>query len=131
MPHVLIVDDEPGIRFALKRWFERRKWTVAEAGDGHLALTQLLASDDHGASRLDLVVCDMHLPLMSGEQILQRLQSDRPALVQRFIVCTGDAIDDAPAGSAFATHPYVLPKPFDLTTLHALVQQITAPSLTA
>lgn len=131
MPHVLIVDDEPGIRFALKRWFERQHWTVSEAGDGPLALAQLLASDDHGLSRLDLVVCDLHLPLLSGKQILQRLQTDRPELVERFIVCTGDAIEDTPAGDAFGAHPHVLQKPFDLTTLHALVRRITTPPPTA
>jgi hypothetical protein len=36
-------------------------------------------------------------------------------------------VDNAPPGSAFATHPYVLQKPFDLASLRALVQSITAP----
>lgn len=127
MPHVLIVDDEPGIRFALKRWFERQHWTVAEAGDGQHALTILLESDDSGASRIDVVVCDLHLPTISGEDLLRRLAVERPDLAERVILSTGDAVDNAPPGSAFATHPYVLQKPFDLASLRALVQSITAP----
>ncbi len=127
LPRVLIVDDEPGIRFALKRWFERQQWTVAEAGDGQQALTELLASDDHGESRVDLVICDLHLPLITGDDLLKRLRVDRPALAQRFIVSTGDPIEDAPIGSAFATHPHVLQKPFDLTTLRDLVAIIRQP----
>lgn len=127
MPHVLIVDDEPGIRFALKRWFERQHWTVAEAGDGQQAFTMLLDSDDSGASRIDVVVCDLHLPTISGEDLLRRLAVERPDLAERVILSTGDAVDNAPPGSAFATHPYVLQKPFDLASLRALVQSITAP----
>ena len=127
LPHVLIVDDEPGIRFALKRWFERQHWTVAEAGDGQHALAVLLESDDSGASRIDVVVCDLHLPTVSGDEVVRRLAAERPALVERVILSTGDAVDDAPPGSTFATHPFVLQKPFDLASLRALVQTITAP----
>ncbi len=127
MPHVLIVDDEPGIRFALKRWFERQQWTVTEAGDGQIAMTQLLASDDDGDSRVDLVICDLHLPLVTGDDLLKRLHADRPELAQRVIVSTGDQIDDAPIGSAFAMHPHVLQKPFDLSTLRDLVAVMHRP----
>ena len=112
MPRVLIVDDEPGIRFALKRWFERQHWTVSEAGDGQTAITQLLASDDASDSRVDLVICDLHLPLVSGEDVLHTLMS------------TGDSVSDARPGTALASHPHVLQKPFELETLKTLVTSI-------
>lgn len=126
LPRVLIVDDEPGIRFALKRWFERQHWTVSEAGDGQTAITQLLASDDSGESRVDLVICDLHLPLVSGEELLRTLMARRPAIAERLILSTGDAVDDAPLGSALASHPHVLQKPFELATLRALVATIAS-----
>ncbi len=47
--------------------------------------------------------------------------------MERVILSTGDSVDDAPPDSPFATHPYVLQKPFDLASLRALVQSITAP----
>lgn len=124
LPRVLIVDDEPGIRFALKRWFERQHWTVSEAGDGQTAMTQLLASDDAGENRVDLVICDLHLPLLSGEELLRRLLASRPAVAARVILSTGDAISDAAPGTALAIHPHVLQKPFDLATLKALVASV-------
>lgn len=124
MPRVLIVDDEPGIRFALKRWFERQHWTVSEAGDGQTAITELLASDDTGESRVDLVICDLHLPQLSGEELLRTLTDSRPAMVGRLILSTGDAVADAAPGTALASHPHVLQKPFELTTLKALVATI-------
>lgn len=126
MPRVLIVDDEPGIRFALKRWFERQHWTVSEAGDGQTAITQLLASDDGDESRVDLVICDLHLPLLSGEELLRTLVSSRPAVAARVILSTGDAVSDAAPGTALAVHPHVLQKPFELATLKALVASIVS-----
>lgn len=126
MPRVLIVDDEPGIRFALKRWFERQHWTVSEAGDGQTAITQLLASDDASESRIDLVICDLHLPLVSGEELLRSLQASRPAVAARLILSTGDSVSDAAPGTALASHPHVLQKPFELSTLKALVASIVS-----
>ena len=125
MPRVLIVDDESGIRFALKRWFERQQWTVVEACDGHEALRALANSVELSAP-FDLVVCDLHLPGVSGEEIVVRLRVDNPALVPKVILTTGDAIDDAMPGSVLATHPNVLQKPFDLVTLRTVVERLRA-----
>ena len=124
LPRVLVVDDEPGIRFALKRWFERQHWIVSEAGDGHTAMTLLLTSDDASDSRVDLVICDLHLPLRSGEEVLGTLMASRPELAARLVLSTGDTVTDAAPGSALATHPHVLQKPFELSTLKALVTKI-------
>ncbi|WP_373059921.1 response regulator [Gemmatimonas sp.] len=126
MPRVLLVDDEPGIRFALKRWFERQHWIVSETGDGQAAMTQLLASDDASESRIDLVICDLHLPLLSGEELLRALMATRPALTERLVLSTGDAVSDAAPGTALAMHPHVLQKPFELATLRTLVATIVS-----
>ncbi|GAB1342461.1 response regulator [Gemmatimonas sp.] len=123
LSRVLIVDDESGIRFALKRWFERQQWTVVEARDGHEAIEALDGSVALSAP-FDLVVCDLHLPGVSGEDIVLRLRTDHPALVAKVILTTGDAIDDAMPGSVLATHPHVLQKPFDLVTLRAFVERL-------
>jgi DNA-binding NtrC family response regulator len=124
LPRVLIVDDEPGIRFALKRWFERQQWTVLEAQDGQAALDLLFSSSDDTDARIDVVVCDLHLPLISGEAVVQALMAERPTLVQRVLLTTGDAVVDAAPGSVLAQHPHVLQKPFDLATLKQAVERI-------
>ena len=126
LPRVLLVDDETGIRFALKRWFERQHWIVSEAGDGQTAMTQLLASDDASESRIDLVICDLHLPLLSGEELLRALMVTRPALIERLVLSTGDAVSDAAPGTALAMHPHVLQKPFELATLRTMVATIVS-----
>lgn len=126
LPRVLIVDDEPGIRFALKRWFERQEWTVSETGDGQSAMTLLLASDDADETRIDLVICDLHLPLLSGEELLRTMMDSRPAVAERLILSTGDSVVDAEPGTALAIHRHVLQKPFELETLRTLVASIVS-----
>ena len=125
MPRALIVDDEAGIRFALKRWFERQQWTVDEAEDGNAALALLRSSTD-GALPYDVVVCDLHLPYLSGEAIVGLMRNENPELARRIILTTGDAVTDAEPGSVLAEHPFVLQKPFDLATLKETVGKVTA-----
>ena len=121
MRHMLIIDDESGIRLALRRYFERQQWSVAEAADGLAAMAALIGTE---ATRPDVVICDLNLPGLTGEQIVERLAAEHPALVSRVILTTGDDIDSAPAGSLLATHPYLLQKPFDLAALARHVDAI-------
>jgi len=126
LPRVLIVDDEPGIRFALQRWFSRQGWSVLEAADGALGLELLRNSCDADASRIDVVICDLHLPKLSGEALYAAVADERPALSERIILSTGDAIaarfDDADANP----FRHILQKPFELSALRALVDSIVS-----
>ena len=127
MPRVLIVDDEPGIRFALRRWFERQQWQVAEASDGRLALELIEAEPvDTNHEPFALIVSDLHLPGLSGEELVSALRVSHPTLAARVILTTGDAVQDAAPGSVLATHAHVLQKPFDLSTLRAAVERVLA-----
>ncbi len=124
MRRVLIIDDEQGIRVALQRWFTRQGWTVLESGDGEDGLAQLRASSDDDESRIDVVVCDLHLPKLSGEALHAALVADGRAFAGRTIFSTGDSVASAPVGSIIASHPYVLEKPFELAALRELLERV-------
>lgn len=64
MAHVLVIDDEPGIRSLLRRGLEAEGHTVDEAADGASGLTEALVSS------VELVVLDLRLPDMGGEVVL-------------------------------------------------------------
>lgn len=121
MPRALIIDDEPSVQLALKRWFERQGYDVHVASDGHEALAQLANLYD---DQLDVILCDLHLPGVPGLEILSGLAKHRPLLAARLILCTGDAVDCADPDSPLARHPLVLQKPFDFASLQAIVERV-------
>ena len=120
---VLIIDDEPSIRLALRRFFSKRGWQVDEAGDGGAALRALLAAD---APEYTVVVSDLKMPGLSGIDLHDRLMAERPAVVTRMIFSTGDvASADARAFLDRVRSP-VLQKPFELATLDDTIRPFTA-----
>jgi two-component system response regulator RegX3 len=61
--HILIVEDEQRIRSALKDFLEYHRYRVSEAADGPAARELV------GAGRFDLILLDLMLPGISGEQL--------------------------------------------------------------
>jgi CheY-like chemotaxis protein len=125
VPHVLIIDDEPSIRYALRRWFERQGWVVDEANDG-AAAAELLLSPAAG-SPYAVIVCDLRMPGMSGEQLHARISKENPALLDKLVFTTGDNVAAPPVGSVLRRHPRVLQKPFEFTALRTLVESVAGP----
>ena len=121
----LLVDDEPVIRFALRRFFQRQGWTVDEAGDGFEALERIL---DHGreASPYDVIITDLRMPGLSGIELHARIARERPELLDRLIFSTGDLV--SPEASAFVARTAcpVLEKPFRFSALDELVERLAA-----
>jgi two-component system nitrogen regulation response regulator NtrX len=64
---VLVVDDDPGIRDALRMILEYEGYQVLTAGDGKTALASL------DAESVDAVLLDIKMPGMDGLEILDRI----------------------------------------------------------
>jgi CheY-like chemotaxis protein len=71
---VLVIDDEPGIRSFTGRALSSAGFAVTGAASGHKGL-QAALSGPH-----DLVLLDLALPDLGGEEVLRRLQQQRPDL---------------------------------------------------
>ncbi len=65
---VLVVDDDPGVRFTLRSILEDEGITVVEASDGVEGLAAVEARSD-----LDLVITDLQMPRMGGMELLAAL----------------------------------------------------------
>lgn len=118
---VLLVDDEPAIRLALRKWFERNGWSVDEAENGRVAVSHL----DAVHAGYGLVICDVHLPDANGLDIASRVASHWPDLLSRFVFSTGDHLDFTPSQRTLRDRTHVLLKPFDFADLRTLVQSVT------
>jgi PAS domain S-box-containing protein len=70
---VLVVEDDPGTRAALRRTLERAGWSVAEAENGRVALERLAARIPR------LVLLDLMMPEMDGFDFLDAVRR-RPEL---------------------------------------------------
>lgn len=85
VPSVLVVDDEPLVRDAVRRSLEAH-FPVEEAGDGEEAVALL----DRG--EYPVVVVDLMMPRMDGIALLRWIQEHRPET--RTVVLTGYASKD-------------------------------------
>ncbi|MBI5508938.1 MAG: sigma-54-dependent Fis family transcriptional regulator [Deltaproteobacteria bacterium] len=72
--HILVVDDEAGIRTSLAKILEREAYSVTTTDSGEEALG--IARDQH----VDLVLADIMMPKMSGIDLLRALKAMSPAI---------------------------------------------------
>lgn len=68
---ILVVEDDPELRTIYRQILERGGYTVFEAQNGVEALTQF------DVVKPDLIILDMMMPTMSGEEVLGHLR-DKP-----------------------------------------------------
>ena len=120
-PRLFVIDDEPSIRAAIRRFLSRRGWEVEEAEDGLQAM-ELLTSSVPG--HYDVVMCDLRMPHCSGAELHHALMQKRPDLVQRLVFSTGDvASNDAATFLAASGRPFI-EKPFELVRLEEILNHI-------
>ena len=108
---------------ALRRCLSRDGWTVEEATDGRVALEKLIPATG-ARPPFDLIICDLRMPGCSGAELHERLKAERPELLRRLIVATGDTVSDEAADFVRRTACPVLQKPFELSELRALVHRV-------
>lgn len=77
---VLVAEDDPGSRSATRLFLQRVGYHVGEAADGPATLREA------SLGNYDLVILDLGLPGLDGEEVLTRLRRDRSLPV---IVLTG------------------------------------------
>ena len=114
---VLVVDDEPGMRYMARRVLETR-FDVLEAASGEAGL-ELLRSE-----LIHFAIVDISLPGLSGLDLLTEIK--RTSVDVDVVVMTGsvpdanEALEDAIRRKAF----FFLRKPFPMTVLETLADRI-------
>lgn len=112
---VLVVDDEPKLRRLVQDCLERDGFAVLEAGTGRRAL-DLLATE-----RPDLVILDLGLPDLPGEEVIRLMRTDNDVPI---VMLTAKASEnDRVLGLRLGADDYVV-KPFSPRELVARVEAV-------
>jgi DNA-binding NtrC family response regulator len=113
--HLLIVDDDEELREVMSRWFRRQGVDVTEAGNAENALAKA------ARGTLDVALLDLHLPGMSGIDLLEQLKARQPAL--EVVMLTAHAsMETAIEAMRRGAYDY-LTKPFQFPDLDVHVQK--------
>ena len=112
---ILIIDDEKNIREGLAAALEMDGYNTAVAENGEKGLEYVNKGD------IDLVITDLRMPGISGEEVLQKITAEIPGLP--VIVLTGHGSIDS-AVSAMHSGAYdFLTKPLNLEHLSLVVKR--------
>jgi DNA-binding NtrC family response regulator len=112
---LLIVDDDESLRQTLAQRFKRMGMAVAEAGDGEEALAKA------GHTAYDVALLDLHMPGMTGIELLGRLKEQWPELEAIMLTAHG-SIETAIQAMKQGAYDF-LTKPFQMSDLDVHVQK--------
>jgi two-component system response regulator HydG len=112
---VLVVDDDPGVRYTLREILESEGLEVTEAADGQEALASFAERP------APLVITDLRMPRLDGLGLLAELTSRAPGTRVVLITAHGSERDAVEAMKAGAYDYFK--KPFDTDELLAVVRR--------
>jgi PAS domain S-box-containing protein len=123
---ILVLDDEPAIRDMLGRVLTRYGYEPILASTGAAALDVVRRDPPAG------ILCDHRMAGMSGTEFHAAVSEIAPDLGRHFAFMSGDVLNPELRAFAQARGVHLLAKPFDLSTVDAMIATLLAePALPA
>ena len=111
---ILAVDDEPGVLALLRRCLDDARITLSEVSNGRAAIEHVAQHPD-----LDLLITDLRMPEMEGDELARRVRADRPDLNVLYLTSHADRLFEA-KGQLWAREAF-LEKPFTRDALREAI----------
>ena len=111
---ILLVDDDKELREFLYQHLQHCGHAVLQAGSGQEALERFRRNQD-----IDLVITDIVMPGMSGDQLAVKLFESQPAL--RVLFISGNAPNHVESAVQLDEGVNFLRKPFSIETLERTI----------
>ena len=114
---ILIVEDHPTMREAMRLVLEGEGFDIDEAADGQAALDRVRADPP------DLVFLDMNIPGSSGAEVLMQIKADPATDGVKVIIVTADGEEGRERAIGMGADEYFT-KPFSPITLLQTVERV-------
>jgi two-component system NtrC family sensor kinase len=114
---VLLVDDEAGIRRSVGRFLRRCGCEVATAPTGSEAIEALRQSD------FNLIISDIRMPSLGGEELFAHVERDLPHLTSRIVFVSGDMMRRETREFLERCGCPSLQKPYELSDLMRIIEE--------
>ena len=113
---VLIVDDNPDLRFIFARTFDRRHFSVHVAVDGVEAIESLQAELP------DVLILDVNMPRLSGFDVLRYVRQNQRTKDVKVVLVTGNCMAIQEPEAKYAD--LLLIKPVNIDDLVTLARRL-------
>jgi CheY-like chemotaxis protein len=114
-----VVEDEPSIRELVHDGLGAKGLEVECVGSGDEAVAVVLrrAASGQAAAVYDVILCDLKMPGMSGEQVFEKLKMRPDGSPQPFVFMTGDLADAGTLEFLQNNQARSISKPFKVSDL--------------
>ena len=115
---ILIVDDDTHVLDIAREMLKALDYTILTAGSGEKALSVYIAHKD----RVRLVILDLNMPGMGGEQCLRELLTITPQL--KVIVATGYSVTETEKKLLYSGASAFVGKPYRLKEMARIIREV-------
>ena len=111
MKRILLVDDEPHVIRVMRLALQRCDYEVDEASNGEMALERIRQSEP------DVMITDIDMPIMNGEQLCKEIERQMPDRKFAIIVLTARTEIEHRVWSSKLTDLMFMEKPVSIRRL--------------
>jgi two-component system, cell cycle sensor histidine kinase and response regulator CckA len=115
---ILVVEDEPNLRYLARQFLEKQGYRVIEAADGAAAMQIVVAHE----GTIHLLLTDVIMPGMNGRELAQRIVEIRPNT--KVLYMSGYTENVIGRNGTLDAGIRLLQKPFTLRELKVMVREV-------
>ena len=116
--NILVVDDEMSVRQFIKSSLNTAEYYVETTASPYEALQKIKESN------YDLIIIDIRMPDMSGQELFEKIVNDKPYMSKTILITTGDSANSEVKSFIQKYKLHFLSKPFSRQMLESKIREV-------